>query len=91
MAVFHAFLTEEWEATTAVAMLQSRTLLTQQAPVTCIQYREPTRGEGGTAWACLAKAIWIADCCMGARPAAVQDGFVKLLRLNTVQARHVLM
>jgi hypothetical protein len=88
LVVFHAFLTEDWEMSTVVALLQTRAAMALQPTLTYIQYpspsKEPIKGEA-PAWVCLNKAAWVADRILGTRPAAVRDRFVDLLRLNALQ------
>ena len=86
LAVFRAFLNEDWEVRTLLAFLHARALLGQQAPVTFIQYpaKEAARGEG-TAWVCLAKAVWIAEQVLGPRTPAMAKRLEEIMRRGAVQ------
>lgn len=86
LAVFQAFLNEDWAVSTLMCLLRAKTLLSQPAPVTHVLYpsREGSKGEA-PCWVCLAKALWITEVLLGPRPPALSDRFQELLQRCALQ------
>lgn len=86
LAIFQAFLTEEWDMSTVVAYLRAKAAISQQAPITCVLYpnRDGAKGENPP-WICLSKANWVTERVLGRRPDSVTARFLELMQEPTVQ------
>ena len=80
LAIFQAYLNEDWPVGTLVCYLRARVVLSQPAPVVFIQYSSK---EG--CWLCLAKALWIADMLLGPRTSILRARFELLLQRCALQ------
>lgn len=86
LAVFQAFLNEDWPVSTLTCLLRGRVLQGQPAPVLYIHYPSREGGKGDApCWLCLAKAMWIAEAILGPRPPAISKRFEEVLSRSSLQ------
>ena len=86
LAIFQAFLNEDWPVSTVLCFLRARSLLGQPAPTVFIQYPMKESGKSDVpCWICLAKALWIAEVLLGPRTLGLSDRFHELLQRCAIQ------